>query len=396
MPKRACCYLFLVLCYVSLQLETVSAEEAKQKPAVDQKTNTQTYEAMLYELGAFPVNKLTRPYFNQGRPGEVYANKGRRGDVHGWLPPERVRKGGYLTASEKKRYGIPKASLPYQRYLSLIDIGTYQKTKDPLLHSIIQFVFDELHERKVKSPTPGAILSVYQPSKEWDHKFLWQLKSEALSGPDVARLYQRYRVPLLLRCLSLPEKEPENYVRFLEQISSDKGLHGGYRFEAYKQLYAWDQEQYRSGYKAFLIKQTEQTPDVLDRCFMNEALLKLGDEDCFAVVRRSLVTDPIYDVRISILRNLKKLDLQHLFLDPIQVLAEEKAKECRHYWHFGNGPGMDVGETEMYHLLKGLLFVSSKRDLSEETVQKIQHARATLEVKKQERRDASGLRGLNR
>lgn len=69
MPKRACCYLFLVLCCVSLHLETVSAEEAKQKPAVDQKTNTQTYEAMLYELGAFPVSKLTRPYFNQGRPG---------------------------------------------------------------------------------------------------------------------------------------------------------------------------------------------------------------------------------------------------------------------------------------------------------------------------------------
>lgn len=380
--------------------ESFAAEKTQPEPAApditDLRTQTEKYEAQLYELGAFPVSKLTKPYENNGRPGEVYANKGRRVDVHGWLPPDAVRKGGYLSESEKKRYEIPKAALPFQRYLSLIDMGTYQQTKDPLLHSIIQFAFEEIRERKAKSPTPGAILSVYQPSREWDHYFLWQLKSEALSGPDVARLYQRYRVPLLLRCLSLPEKGQKDYTRFLEQISSDKGLHGGYRFEAFKQLYEWDQEKYVTGYKVFLIQQTEQTPNVLDRCFMHEALLKLGDEDCFAVVRRSLVTDPIYDVRTSILEDLKELDLQHLFLDPIQVLAEEKAKACRRFWHFGNGPGMDVGETEMYHLLKGLLFVSNKRDLSEETVQKIQHARATLEAKKQERRDASGLRGLGR
>ena len=394
-----CILFFSLLCMpgCSSQSQPKGTEQERAISAVvSQKIPSESYEDILYELGAFPVSKLTLPYFDNGRPGEVYANKGRRVDVHGWLPPDAVRKGGYLTKSEKKSYGIPKMALPFQRYLSLIDMETYQQTKDPLLHSIIQFVFDELHERKVKSPTPGAILSVYKPSKEWDHKFLWQLKSEALSGPDVARLYQRYRVPLLLRCLSLPEKGQEKYTRFLEQISSDKGLHGGYRFEAYKQLYAWNQEKYLPGYKAFLINQTEQTPDVLDRCHMHRALLELGNEDCFVVVRRSLITDPIYDVRTSILEDLKELDLQHLFLDPIQVLAEEKAKECRRIWFFGNGPGMDVGETEMYHLLKGLLFASNKRDLSEETVQKIQHARATLEAKKQERRNASGLRGFVR
>ena len=47
---------------------------------------TQPYEAMLYELGAFPVAKLTKPYWTNGNPGQVYG-KGERLDVDGWLPP---------------------------------------------------------------------------------------------------------------------------------------------------------------------------------------------------------------------------------------------------------------------------------------------------------------------
>ncbi|MFH1299542.1 MAG: hypothetical protein ABIK07_00675 [Planctomycetota bacterium] len=390
MLKSICYPYALMFCLAGVCLDSVIAEERQQESAAsvsaNLRTQTQKYEALLYELGAFPVLKLTRAYDDQGRPGEVYASKWTRVDVHGWLPPEIVRTKSYLTESEKERYGIPKTPLPYQRYLSMIDIGTYQKTKDPLLHSIIQFAFEELRERKVKSPTPGAILSVYQPSPEWDHYFLWQLKTEQLSGPVAASLYQRYRVPLLLRCLPPPEKGQDEYTLFLEQISSDKTLQAGYRFEAYKLLYKWDQEKYLTGFKEFLIKHTEQTPDVLDRCFLNEALLKLGGEDCFAVVRRGLINDPIYDVRTSILSDLKELELTHRFLDPIQVLAEEKAKECRRYWFFGNGPGMDVGETEMYHILKNLLQAARRQqNLSEDSLRKIQHALATLEAKKLER-----------
>lgn len=352
MPKRACCYLCLVLCCVSLHLETVSAEETKQKPAADQKTNAQTYEAILYELGAFPVSRLAKGYWDNGHPGQFY-KKGKREDVAGWIRP-------FWTRAD--RYDLPKKPLSYERYVSLMDVETYQKTKDPLLFAIIQFTLEEFLYRDLEIKNPEDFLKVYHAKMGLDHQVLVLLKRRGLTAQEVTHLYERQKVPLLLRCLPPPEKGQDGYILFLEQISSGRTLQAGYRFEAYKLLYEWDQEKYLTGYKEFLIKHTEQTPDVLDRCFMNEALLKLGDEDCFTVVRRSLVTDPIY------------------------VLAEEKAKECRRVWHFGNGPGMDVGETEMYHLLKGLLFVSNKQDLSEETVQKIQHTRATLEAKKQERR----------
>ena len=49
-----------------------------------------TYEKMLYDLGAFPVTKLTKPYWTNGNPGKVYS-KGQRVDVDGWLPPQCIR-----------------------------------------------------------------------------------------------------------------------------------------------------------------------------------------------------------------------------------------------------------------------------------------------------------------
>ena len=59
----------------------INSGSAGEKTATDP-----TYEKMLYDLGAFPVAKLTKPYWTNGNPGKVYS-KGQRVDVDGWLPP---------------------------------------------------------------------------------------------------------------------------------------------------------------------------------------------------------------------------------------------------------------------------------------------------------------------
>ena len=86
------------------------------------------YERMLYDLGAFPVAKVTRPYWDNRDAGKV-CSKGTRVDVDGWLPPASAAY--YLTDAEKLRYGIPKAALRYEQYMGMLDLDTYQRNHDP-------------------------------------------------------------------------------------------------------------------------------------------------------------------------------------------------------------------------------------------------------------------------
>ncbi|MCA9015036.1 MAG: hypothetical protein KDA77_06855 [Planctomycetaceae bacterium] len=383
MPKRACCYLCLVLCCVSFHLETVSAEETKQKPAIDQKTNAQIYEAMLYELGAFPVNKLRSKYRDPRHPGRVAFTGPWRIDLQGWLYPEVVRTKGYLNEAEKKRYGIPKAPLSYQRYLSFIDIETYQQTKDPLLYNVIQFTFEELRDRKVKSEQPGDILKVYHPSEEWDFYFQLLLKNEQLSGPEVASLYRQHQVPLLLRCVTPPETGQDEYITFLEDISSDELLEACYRLDAYSQLYQLDKQKYCSDYKQFLIKNHFQPSEWADRCRMNQTLLEIGDQDCVRAIKQSLLNDPSTEVRISIFDYLREHGIVDEYLDTLQLLAEGKGKECSVDGRFVNRPGLAVGETEFSLALKGQLnWAGQQKNLSKAAQEKIQNSLHTLRTGK--------------
>lgn len=91
---------------------------------------TARYEQSLYDLGAFPVYKLTKPYWTNGNAGKVYG-KGERVDVDGWLPPYWAAE--YLTDAEKRKYGIPRKPLSYGQYMAMIDIDTYKRTHDPQL-----------------------------------------------------------------------------------------------------------------------------------------------------------------------------------------------------------------------------------------------------------------------
>jgi len=380
MPKSACCYLFLALCCTSCK----PADETVVKPAVEtplvQKTNTQSYEEILYELGAFPVSKLTKPYNDNGHPGEVYF-MGSREDVHGWLSPFWVRGNSYLTESETKQYGIPKAPLDYERYLSFLDVETYQQTKDPLLFAIIQFTLEEFLYRKLEIKNPKDFLKVYHAKMGLDNLVLWTLEGRGLTGPMVADLYRQYQDSLLFRYLIPPEAGQDEYKVFLEQLLADQKLDAAHRFDVYTQLYQADKTMHLAGYKAFIFQNIEQLSKWHDRYQMNEALLTIGDEESTKVVNQSLLNDPVAEVRETILHDLKEQDRVDEFIETIYQLSLGKGKKC--YGVSMNRMWRVSGETEISHDLREYLkWAKEKQNLKQETHRKIDSALQALTIKR--------------
>lgn len=355
------CYFHLPILLLCMGCNTnaQSKEHANAEPATNkQSTRPQSYEETLYELGAFPVNKLTKRYWNNGNPGQVYS-KGTREDVHGWLRPFWVRTDSYLTESEKKRYGIPKEPLSYERYISFLDVETYQRTKDPLLFAIIQFTLEEFLYRKLEIENPQDFLKVYHAKMGLDNLVLWTLEGRGLSGPMVASLYRQYQDPLLFRYFTPPEASQDEYKSFLEQLLADKKTH-------------------LAGYKAFIFQNIDQISDWHDRYQMNEALLIIGDEDSTKVVNQSLLNDPVAEVREATLYDLKEQGRVDEFIETIYQLSLGKGKRCSGI-AMNRMTLLDEGETEIsYDLREYLKWAQQKKNLKQETQIKIHSALQAL------------------
>ncbi|WP_417394082.1 hypothetical protein [Gimesia chilikensis] len=334
---------------------------------------TESYEAILYELGAIPVSKLTKPYWNNGEPGEVFS-KGTREDVHGWLSPYLVRRFSYLTGSERQSYGIPKPPLSYERYVALLDVETYQKTKDPLLFAIIEFTLDELLRRKLEINNPDDILQVYHARMGLEDLVLWTLKGRGLTGPMVADLYRQYQDDRLLDYLVPPEAGQDAYKAFLEQLLTDSKIELDQRFVVYTQLYESDHAACLAGYKAFILSNVEQVPHWRDRYAMYEALIRIGDEECVAAVDQALLNDPTAQTRESLLRELQEQSQVVEYLDTIHLLALGKSKPFE-IEYYPNAPIFQKEETVLDDSLRACLKqVQKQKTLSKETEQKIQQA----------------------
>jgi hypothetical protein len=372
MPKSTCCCLFLALFCVSCKPSEETVDKPSGETPLVQKTKTQSYEEILYELGAFPVSKLTKPYFNNGHPGEVYS-KGDREDVNGWLRPFWVHTDSYLTQSEKKQYGIPKAPLRYERYVSLMDVETYQQTKDPLLFAIIQFILEEFLYEKLEIKNPEDFLKVYHAKMGLAHLVLWTLEDRGLTEPMIANLYRQYQDPLLFHYLILPEAGQDEYKTFLEQLLADQKIDTADRFDVYTQLYQADKKTHLVDYKKFIFQNIEQLSEWHDRYQMNEALLIIGDDESTKVVNHSLLNDPVAEVREIILRDLKEQGRVYEFIETIHQLSLGKGKPCSGVSF--NRMSLSEGESELSQPLREYLkWAKEKQNLKQETHRKIESA----------------------
>ena len=325
--------LVLVCGLTGVCLDSVAAEEAQSEPAVktavDQKSKQQEYQAILYELGSFPVRRLTEPYQNNGHPGEVYF-MGHRIDVHGWLPPLRATQ--YLTRTERKTNQLPRTHLSYERYVTFLDVKTYQQTRDPLLFAVLRFTLDEMQRYQLEIKQPEDLLQVYHARIGLEEAVLKALQGRGLTGPMVADLYRQYGDAVLLRYLTPPTRGEQEYRAFLEQLLKDQSIDAALRFVVYTQLYQADQQKHLAGYKAFISDHIEQLPDWRDRKSMNSALSAIGDAESIEIMNRSLLNDPVAEVRewILVVEQLDRKRVHPAVIDTLLQLAEGKGKPCQH------------------------------------------------------------------
>ncbi|MCA9007813.1 MAG: hypothetical protein KDA70_21255, partial [Planctomycetaceae bacterium] len=267
-----------------------------------------------------------------------------------------------------------KPPLGYERYIALLDVETYQKTKDPLLFAIINFTLEELRDRKLKIKNPDDVLQVYHAKIGLDNLALRTLHNRGLTGPMLADLYRQYQDDLLFRFLVPPQAGQDDYRLFLERLLTDSKIKSEQRFEVYTRLYQSDQQLYRAGYKAFLLGNVKQLTDWFDRSLMYEALMEIGDQECVAAVNHALLNDPIAQTREFLLRKMLSQGKIMKHLDAIHLLALGKCAPFEIEF-YPCGPPFQTAETVLDDSLRDCLIqVQKQKTLSKETELKIQQA----------------------
>lgn len=366
-------FLLLVGCSSGTDSGQGKPSAVQAKP---QKITAEACEALLYELGAYPVSRLTREY-PHGDTQEVVYGQPTRVDVDGWLPPKAVRSAKYLTYQEKRAQGIPKPPLSYERYIEIMDTDAYQRTKDPRLFLVIKLALQEFRDREIVIKDPEDILKIYHARMGLDAAVLSLFKSRYAPGIIFARLYQRHQDPLVLRFLPPVERGQAEYRQFLEQQVDNPQLKVKDRFYVYRRLYQADKQQHRDGYQAFLVENVEQMDAWYDRSQMVQALLEIESEESVRVAKRCLLNDPVLEVRKAILRKLKAQGRIEEFLDTLLQLSNGNGKPCRELAI--NPVRITQQETVMTCPLRAWLeWAEAQPDLQPDTKRKVDRALENL------------------
>lgn len=328
-------------------------------------TTVQLHEAMLYELGAFPVAKLTQLYWDNGYPGKVYG-KGERIDVDGWLPPFWAASSDYLTDAEKAKYGIPKKPLTYKRYLEMLDIDSYQRTPDPMRLLVMRFALERMAAER-QDVQKEDMLRVYEAGIGLE-PFVLPLLNGRLTGDDVMRLVGNHGDEKLLGILPPPQPQDRAYIAFLnEQASAAKwSIHA--RQECYELLWALEPQAYRQPYGNFLLVNVKNAEDWWERAGLYEALIRLKNEQSLQAVREGLVHDPVTECRESILRELQEQGEVAGVIDAILMVANRQDTE-----HHAHMPSRGSDQWS-YSLGEYLKWAKSQKALDAATLQKVDEA----------------------
>lgn len=278
------------------------------------------YEQMLYDLGALPVAKLTKPYWTNGHPGQVYS-KGERLDVDGWLPPYWAP--SHLTDAEKARYGIPKKPLSYEQYVALLDVETYKRTHDPQLLLVMRFTLENMRYPRLKLKRED-FLRIFE-ARIGLEKWAVRLAKGQLSSDDSMRLLRTYGDETLFDVLPSPEPADKAYVAFLEEQvnAATWSIHS--RQAACKLLFALDEKTYRTPYRDFMLGNVKSATYWWDRANLYAALIQLKDEESWKAVRDALIHDPITECRESILYRLKEQGEVASAIDAVLVVVNGKS-----------------------------------------------------------------------
>lgn len=339
---------------------TVLAEEKTAKDAA--------YEKMLYDLGAFPVAKLTKSYWTNGNPGKVYS-KGQRVDVDGWLPPDRAS--GYLTDAEQARYGIPKKPLTYEQYMAMLDIATYKRARNPMLFLVMRFALESM-EREQVPIRKEDILRIYE-SRIGLEEFAVRLLRGQLSSADAVRLVRDYGDERLFDVLPAPQAADKAYVAFLIEQADAPRWSIRCRHNAYTLLFAMDEDAYCNPYRKFLLRHVQMAKDWRGRASLYEDLIRLKDAESMQAIRDALLHDPITECREAILHDLEEQGEIASVIDAILIVANGQDET-----HHAVTPSrMESGWNHC--LTEYLKWAKSQKGLDAETSRKVDEATERLE-----------------
>jgi hypothetical protein len=350
--------LYLTLSVSVAVVLLINSGSAEEKAATDP-----NYEKMLYDLGAFPVAKLTQPYWTNGNPGKVYS-KGERVDVDGWLPSQRAP--DYLTDAEKVQYGIPTKPLSYEQYMAMLDIDTYKRTHDPMLFLVMRFALESMVMKGVPVRKEDVI-HVYE-AKVGLEPFAVPLLIGQLSGADAMRLISAYGDEKLFAAFPTPQPEDKTYIAFLVEQANTAKWPIRCRQDAYKLLYAMNENAYRKPYKEFLLSHVRTAKDWWDRAGLYDGLIQLNDEESLKAVGEGLAHDPITECRESILYHLKEHGEVVSAIDAILVVANGQDEK-----HHAVAPGRSWRQWTN-RLNEYLKWAKSQKDLDAATMRKVDQA----------------------
>ncbi|MBN2497209.1 MAG: hypothetical protein JXR96_21630 [Deltaproteobacteria bacterium] len=284
-------------------------------------------EAQLVELGAFPVSGLSRPFWDNGHPGQVFS-KGERVDVSGWLPPYWARSSSYLTDAQRR--ALPETPLSPARYQALLDVKPYLRARLPLQHAVIRFALEELYQHGLSVPDKEPVLAVFRARIDLDAQALRVLSATgALAGSDVPALWRLRPEPVLLEHLPVPGGAQSVYRRFLEARASQRSLDDFHRFLALRALYLGEPASRAAELRGFIGARISKVPFWHHRLRMAFCLLDVGDPESLRIAAWRLLEDPVTETREQLLLEIRSRGLLQPFVGAAVLLASGAGEPCR-------------------------------------------------------------------
>ena len=250
--------------------------------------------------------------------------------------------------------------------MAMLDIDTYKRTHDPMLFLVMRFALESMEREQVRVRKED-ILRVYE-ARIGLEEFAVRLLREQLSSADAMRLIRTYGDEKLFSVLPAPQAADKAYVAFLAEQASAARWSISCRQDAYKLLFAMDENAYRKPYREFLLSHVQMAKDWWVRAGLYDGLVRLKDAESMKAIQEALVHDPITECREAILYYLKEQGEVASAIDAILMVAN--GQDEKH--HPVTPSRMERGWT--HGLNEYLKWAKSQKGLDAETSRKVDEA----------------------
>ncbi|MCX7048529.1 MAG: hypothetical protein NTX50_23970 [Candidatus Sumerlaeota bacterium] len=314
------------------------------------------YRAWLLELGAVPEDRVPKKVRKPSKHDIVY----------GWVNPCHAASDYYVPKDVQKEFGIPKAPLTYDRYVSFLLVDDYKKNKSSDLYALMLFSLDQMWRRDIPIPTSSDLVRVYKAGIGLEEEAVRLLAKAPLPPDEALALFEQYADVRLISLLKVPV-EDKRYVETVRAWSDkeDFNLYGRFLL---KQLLAGALPQrFQADLRDFTLQKVSSVPDWWQRLQMYMALRAIGDQKCWDAINGALLHDPVTETREQILLSLQEYpDSPTKIMDAVLKMTEGGGEK-----HYPVTPSRSLFGYE-YRLAEYLKWANARPNLDDKTREKIQ------------------------